>query len=253
MQKEFLREVISIATGKQAETVADLLDTKKYINELLIAKKLDITINQARNVLYKLSDEGLVSYIRKKDKKKGWYTYFWKIEPFKALNFLKNDTLKRLELVNHQIQSRQTKVFYICERCNIEFTEENALLHDFACVECGDVLTMMDSSKILKDLTKEFSRLQKKLSEINSEIEKEEAVLEKERIKESKKVAKDKALSKASKKKEVSKKLVQKKAIKKVPKKKSSVKKKTPPKKKSKKPAKKIAKKTSKKKTVKKK
>jgi len=76
MLKNLLEETVEIVIGKQAEGIVDLLDGKKYVNEFIIAKKLGITINQARNILYKISDQGLVSFIRKKDKKKGWYTYF---------------------------------------------------------------------------------------------------------------------------------------------------------------------------------
>ena len=76
MIKDVLKEVVSITVGKQAEPLIDLLHGKKHINEFIIAKSLGVTINQARNMLYKLADYGLVSSIRKKDKRKGWYTYF---------------------------------------------------------------------------------------------------------------------------------------------------------------------------------
>ncbi len=131
MLKKFLKEVMIIVAGKQAEEIADLLNNKKHINEFIIAKKLDITINQTRNILYKISGYGLVSFIRKKDKRKGWYTYFWKIEILKSLEFLRSILIKRIDQINHQIKSRETKRFYICERCNIEFNEENALLQNF--------------------------------------------------------------------------------------------------------------------------
>ena len=107
--KKILKEVVTLIAGKQAEDIVDLLDTKKHINEFIIAKKLDLTINQTRNILYKISDHGLVSYIRKKDKKKGWYTYFWKIEILKSLEFMKNNLLKRIDQLEHKIKSRETK------------------------------------------------------------------------------------------------------------------------------------------------
>src|SRR3989344_8698412 len=119
MLKKFLRDVITLVAGKQAEKITDLLDSEKYINEFLIAKKLDITINQTRNILYKLSDHGLVSSIRKKDKKKGWYTYFWKIEILKSLEFLREVLINKINQINNQIKSRDVKQFYVCERCNI--------------------------------------------------------------------------------------------------------------------------------------
>ena len=108
---------MAIVVGKQTEEIVDLLDSKKYINEFVLAKKLDLTINQTRNILYKISDYGLVSSIRKKDKRKGWYTYFWKIEALKSLEFLKVNLNKKINQFNNQIKSREKKNFYICERC----------------------------------------------------------------------------------------------------------------------------------------
>lgn len=61
MLKKFLKEVVVIVVGRPVEEIVDLLDSKKHVNEFIIAKKMDITINQTRNILYKLSDSGLVS------------------------------------------------------------------------------------------------------------------------------------------------------------------------------------------------
>lgn len=188
MLKNFLKEIISIVVGKPAEDIVDLLDGDKYVNEFIIAKKLDLTINQARNILYKISDHGLVSSIRKKDKKKGWYTYFWKIEVLKSLEFLRELALKNLNQLKNQIKSRETKRFYVCERCNIEFNEENAMLHDFTCNECGEVFSAKDNEKVLKEFKKNEEKLENKLKVINEEIEIEKAKLEKIKFKEIKKL-----------------------------------------------------------------
>jgi len=187
MLKKFLKEIMIAVAGKQAEGIVDLLDGKKYVNEFLIAKKLDITINQMRNILYKISDCGLVSFIRKKDKRKGWYTYFWKIEILKSLEFFKRILVKRIEQINHQIKSRETKQFYVCERCNIEFNDENALLHNFTCDECGAILTIKDNTKVLKEFKKNLDKLKKELALVDEEIKKEKEKLEKRKIKELKK------------------------------------------------------------------
>lgn len=193
MLNDFLKEVIVYVAGKPAEDITTLLNTKKHVNEFLIAKKIDLTINQTRNILYKISDQGLVSSIRKKDKKKGWYTYFWKIEFLKSLEFLKRLLLKQIEQINNQIRSRETKQFYICERCTIELTEENALLSDFSCNECGDVFTIKNNSRLLRELKKNLEKLGNKLILVNKEIDKEQEKIEKERAKEAKKLAEEKA------------------------------------------------------------
>ncbi len=242
MLKTFLKEVVAIVVGKQAEDIIDMLDGSKYINEFLIAKKLGITINQTRNILYKISDHGLISSIRKKDKRKGWYTYFWKIEVLKSLEFLVNIINKRIEQLKHQIKSRETKEFYICEQCNIEVNAENALLHEFTCNECGEVYTLKDNTKMLRELKKEADKLEGKSKLIQEEIDKEQEKVDKQRAKEIKKELVEKAkkkaaatakrratkkrLEKQNKKKPVKKKVVKKKPVKKKPVKKKIIKKK---------------------------
>jgi len=184
--KKILKEVVTLIVGKQAEDIVDLLDTKKHMNEFVIAKKLDLTINQTRNILYKISDHGLVSYIRKKDKKKGWYTYFWKIEILKSLEFMKTDLLKKIDQLEHKIKSRETKRFYICERCAIEITEENALICNFTCNECGDVLALKDNTKLIREMKKSLEKLKKDLTFLEEEIRKETEKAEKAKLKERK-------------------------------------------------------------------
>ena len=231
MLKDLLKDVIIIVAGKQAEEISDLIHNKTHVNEFIIAKKMDITINQTRNILYKISDHGLVSSIRKKDKRKGWYTYFWKLEVVKSLEFLKNILYKRIQQIKNQIKSRETKEFYVCETCHIEFNEENALLHNFTCDECGQVFSKKDNTKMLKELRKILDKLRREMAVVNEEMEKEIAKEEKKKAKE---ILKNKATKKKTTKKKVAKKSVKKlvkKPAKKVVKKKI-VKKKAPIKKK---------------------
>lgn len=203
MLAKFLKEVVVILVGKQAEPIADLLESKKHVNEFLIAKKLGLTINQTRNILYKIADYGLVSSVRKKDKRKGWYTYFWKLENLKVLEFLKDLLIKKIENTNNQIKSRETKVFYVCPECSVEYNEENSLIHDFTCPECGHIFAKSDNTKVLKELRKEEEKLHRELAIIEDEINKEKGVVEKKRVKDKNKFEKErkekrkKALSKA--------------------------------------------------------
>jgi transcription factor E len=187
MLKDFLREVVIITVGKQAEEIADLLNSNKHVNEFFIAKKLGITINQTRNILYKVSDFGLVSSIRKKDKKKGWFTYFWKIEILKSLEFFKDHVIKKIDQINSQIKSRETKQFYFCEFCNVEYSEESALLNDFSCPECGNVFVLRDNASTIKELKKSLIKLKKDLDAVEEEIKIENEKVGKQRAKDFKK------------------------------------------------------------------
>ncbi|MDP3966267.1 MAG: hypothetical protein Q8Q04_01920 [archaeon] len=209
MLNELLGEIVISVVGKQATEIVELLNTPKYVNEFLLAKKLGVTINQTRNMLYKMSDYGLVSSVRKKDKKKGWYTYSWRFEISKCLEFLKDLLLKNKKEIEEEIASRKLKRFYVCESCGLEYDEDQALLMDFTCDECGEVFTVKDSSKLIKDLEKALTKINAKLKIVEVEVEKERGKLDKKKAldlkKEEKEIIKKKALQK--KKRELNKKV----------------------------------------------
>ncbi len=217
MQEKFLKEVVREIVGAEAEKIVDLLNGKKNINEFLIAKKLNLTINQTRNILYKLGDVGLVSFIRKKDSKKGgWYTYFWTLNTGKAIDLLKSKILKNLEDLEREFERRKKDRFYYSPDVDIEYTEEQALENNFIDPESGSVLELKDHTEMLKESEKEIfalkevlTKVEKELSEIEEKEEKskhrrlkaEEKKKKEEREKRRKKLARERAkLGKGKKK-----------------------------------------------------
>ncbi|OIO41222.1 hypothetical protein AUJ62_03430 [Candidatus Pacearchaeota archaeon CG1_02_32_21] len=193
---DLLRDVSVVVGGKNSASIVDLLLGKNNVNEFIIAKKLGLTINQTRNILYKLSDEGLVSFIRKKDKKKGWYTYFWTFNEERAFLLLKKTLFNEITQLENQLKSREEKRYYICKQCNIEVTEETALLHDFVCPECGEVYELQDNNKSIKEINSSINRVKLKLKEVEDELEITGSKNEKRIKKESAKAAKDKKAAK---------------------------------------------------------
>ncbi len=240
---------VSVVSGRNTTPVIEILFEKENVNEFLISKKLGLTINQIRNVLYKLSDYGLVSFIRKKDKKKGWYTYFWTFDSEKAFVLLKKLIEKEIQQLENDLQSRKTKQFYKSPDADIEYNEEKALEYNFICPETGEVMELKDTSKEIKDLSSKITRLKNQIENIDYEIsvirKKNEKKSEKRRASEKKEKAKKTAEKRAKTKAD---KLAAgettKKATKKTAKKKTT-------KKTTKKTAKKTTKKTAKKKTAK--
>jgi len=198
MQIKFLKSIVETLTNKQSAAIVDLLVDKKDVNEFLIAKKLGLTINQTRNILYKLSDFGLVSFIRKKDKRKGWYIYFWTLNIAKSLDLLDQKLKEEMGRFESQLKNRIEKRFYICKTCNIETTEESALLNDFICSECEAVYELSDNKAIIEHLEKEISKLKKEIEFISEEKAKEEEKTEKKKVSKSKRDEKKKVKAKKS-------------------------------------------------------
>lgn len=197
MQTKFLKSIVENLINKQAVPIIDLLIGKKDVNEFLIAKKLNLTINQTRKILYKLSDYGLVSFIRKKDKRKGWYIYFWTLDIYESLKLLEENFKKELADLETQLKERKEKRYYVCNTCSIEVTEETALMNDFACSECEEVYELADNTEMISQVEKNISRVQKELEVVSAERQKEEEKLEK---KKTKRIKREEAARKARRK-----------------------------------------------------
>lgn len=173
MLEKFLKEYVSIVAGSGTDKIVDVLFKKKNVNEFLIAKKLNLTINQTRNILYKLADSGLVHFMRKKDLKSGgWYTYFWTLDERKCLVNYRASITNEIAIQESVLAARKTKQFYICKNCNIELSDEQALLSDFTCTECGEVYSLKDSVEGIKEIERIIQKLTDKANLIQSEVDK---------------------------------------------------------------------------------
>ncbi len=229
MPVNLLKELVIRIAGKNTEDIVTLLYNKKNVNEFKLADKLKVNINQARNILYSLHANDIVSFIRKKDKRKGWYIYYWTLDTIKSLQLLHKIKMKQLRDLEQQRKSRQIKIFYTCPNKCMELSEENAIYYDFTCPECSSLLQPSGSSA-----EKEIDKLIKKVeNEIQEIEEKLNVLLKKEEKKKEKKERKDAELRRRKRKRAM------KKAKKKRAEKKSSAKKKI----KKRKPAKKKVKK----------
>lgn len=170
MQQKLLETVIGNVGGKQAVEILKTLEGTKNVNEFLIAKKLGLTINQVRNTLYQLSNHRLITFIRKKDNKKGWYTYYWTLNKKRSLDFLKQELEKEKNELINKLKSRETKRFYFCKTCVVDVSEETALAHDFTCQECGGIYELKDNSMMIRELKVFIEKKDKQINNVEEEI-----------------------------------------------------------------------------------
>jgi len=198
MQINLLKKIVEKTAGPTAVRIVDLLYDKKDINEFLIAKKLELTINQTRNLLYRLSHLGILSSIRKKDKRKGWYIYFWTFNVLRSLEVLEENISQEIAAMKKELATRQQKRSYKCKMCGRELNEESALISNFVCHECGEVFELADNKLAIEEILKNINRVEKELVHVQSEV-----LLEKEKL--------DKKLSRNLKREEKKKKEIRKK------------------------------------------
>ena len=170
MQLKLLKGFVAELIGQDSSNIVDILFEKKDINEFLIAKKMNLTINQIRNILYKLSTEGLVSFTRKKDKRKGWYIYFWTLNSEKCLVKIEESLNKKISDLKALLKEREAKRYYVCKPCNIEVEEETALDHGFSCEECAEVYTLASEESYIAEIKNNILKIEKELKTIKNEL-----------------------------------------------------------------------------------
>ena len=160
-----LEEVVVRVAGKGSEIVVSALHQKKPLDEFKIADKSGLTVNQLRNILYKLHEKNLVSFERKRDKKKGWFIYYWTINEEASLEVLTGFYEMSLEGFRNLLKSRKEKAFFVCPKGHCELSEEAALEQNFECIECGELLVLKDSKIEVRSISKQISVTENRIVE----------------------------------------------------------------------------------------
>jgi len=176
--------------------VLNILEKKPEVSETDIAEKLDIKINTARKLLYRLSELSIAEYTKKRhEEKKWWYVYFWHIDKRKIYQaYLKK---KKQQLENKkQLLDAERKYAFICSSCKSKYTYTTGLESDFTCAACDKPLSEIKTSRDIKILENEISVLEGEIVKISDLIEKTPRMdgipKEEEKAKEAKAVEKPK-------------------------------------------------------------
>jgi len=140
-----------------------MLHNRRNVSEFTLSENLKITINRVRHLLYKLQEKNLVNSIRKKDKTKGWYIYYWTFNKKQAKTLLQTTRENRLEELNLLLSKVSVRSYFVCDGCKTRLKFEDALDHNFRCPECGELLTEESKEAFLKKIKKEISMLEKDL------------------------------------------------------------------------------------------
>jgi len=163
LTKKEIDDIICQVAGEDVLPLVKVLKNKKNVSEFKIAESIKKEINLTRNMLYRLYDHNLVSFIRKKDKKKGWYIYYWTFNAKKIKDVIKSLKKNRLINLKERLQRENSSQFYSCKNKCIRLDFEQATDFEFKCPECGELLNLEDNSKKKKELKEEIDKLRKEL------------------------------------------------------------------------------------------
>jgi len=155
--------VVTELVGAHALAIIEFLKDKEKISEFIIAEELNMEINETRNILYKLLEHNIVSFLRKKDRIKGWYICYWDYNPH-MVPHLKHKILQaKLAKLQERLSTEEQGQYYICKFACSRMTFESAIEQNFKCHECGTIMQEQDNNR-----TREF--LKERIVELDSQV-----------------------------------------------------------------------------------
>ena len=153
--------IIAEVAGADVLPLVKALKNKRNVSEFKIAEQLKLEINIVRNMLYRLLHANLVSFIRRKDKKKGWYIYYWTFNIPRIKDLMLDLKKRRMEMLKERLEREKANHFFACpDRC-IRLDFEQATDFGYKCPECGQLLNQEDNKKIIDDIESELADLKK--------------------------------------------------------------------------------------------
>lgn len=157
--KKLIEEVVKELVGDEALDIIFYLRGKTRISEFIIAEELDLEIHKTRNILYRLLEHNIVSFMRKKDKIKGWYICYWdfneSLVPYLSEKIASEKIVKMKERLNRE-QGRQ---FYMCKNACARMDFEKSIEFNFKCPECGEIMNLQDNARTIEFLKQRIKEL----------------------------------------------------------------------------------------------
>ncbi|MEM4637839.1 MAG: hypothetical protein QXK76_02310 [Candidatus Woesearchaeota archaeon] len=158
-KKEKIETVVRELVGEEAISIVLYLIGKTKVSEFIIANDLNMEIHKARNLLYKLFENNILSFIRKKDKIKGWYICYWDFNE-KSIPFLYDKIKKsKLEKLKERLEKESTSTFYMCKNACTRMDFEKAMDFNFKCPECGELMNEQDNTRTIESIKQRIKEL----------------------------------------------------------------------------------------------
>ncbi len=164
LSKKIVSEVVSNAVGIEAVDVALYLKGKTDVSELVVAKDMNITIQEARALLYKLYEVNLARFERKRDKHKGWHISHWDFLDENVHKIHKEQQMGKINVLRNRLNREQGNEFYMCRQaCNrVDF--DKAVEYNFKCPECGSLMNPIDNARTIEVLSGKIRELESSIN-----------------------------------------------------------------------------------------
>lgn len=114
-----------------------------------IAEFTELKINLVRKCLYDLFGRSLITGIRVRDTKRGWFVYRWKAQRDQVEPFVESQKSKAITRLTQRLNYEDEHEFYHCGNPScMKYEFDKAIEVSFKCEVCEQFLKLLDNTKL---------------------------------------------------------------------------------------------------------
>lgn len=160
--QKIVEDTILGVAGENGVKVVKFLGNKSNVSEFIIADKLKLDMQTIRNTLYKLHTHHIATYIRKKDRQKGWYISYWTFNKKRIRELIGNMKKSQLEKLRERLHKElaNRNTFFICPKACARLDFDQATEFGFKCPECGSLLNQQENVRTIEYLKEKIQEME---------------------------------------------------------------------------------------------
>ncbi len=142
-------KIAGVLGGEEYIRVARALLNSENATDEEIASATGLKINTVRRTLYDLFGKSLITGVRVRDLKRGWFVYRWRAQRDQVDGFIENQKKKALDRLQNRLDYENAHDFYSCGKPDCPmYTFEEAIEIFFKCPDCQETLLLIDNSSL---------------------------------------------------------------------------------------------------------
>lgn len=139
-------KIAGLLGGEEYIRVARALLNSENATDEEIASATGLKINTVRRTLYDLFGKSLITGVRVRDLKRGWFVYRWRAQRDQVDGFIYTQKRKTLDRLKRRLTFEDANEFYSCGKPECpKYTFEEAIEIFFKCPECSETLKLIDN------------------------------------------------------------------------------------------------------------
>lgn len=142
-------KIAGVLGGEEYIRVARALLNSENATDEEIASATGLKINTVRKTLYDLFGKSLITGVRVRDLKRGWFVYRWRAQRDQVDGFIDTQKRKALDRLQKRLDFEESHEFYSCGKPECQkYTFEQSIEIFFKCPDCQETLNLIDNSHL---------------------------------------------------------------------------------------------------------